>query len=163
MSFLLNPYMMGKSVLGDLWIYGTYGTSQNLTGGLVFFNAEQVDSLNAFGGSGNVVVVPTDVTESTVWARVFHDGLTGSPSAFLWARIQLSTDGGSTWTTVSEGTVFHSGGSTNTAIVVPEVTVTVAAGHRFRVAAGSDTPLAFGRVIYANDPNQTYLRATWKG
>ncbi len=162
MAFIIDPYRFPGVVLGSLWIFGDYGTSQNLVSGAVFFNAEQVDDLGAFDGSDAISVVPAGVGEAALSARVMHDGLGGSPAATLWARIQRSTNSGGNWTTVAEGTAFHPGGAPNTPIEVGETAVSVAQGDWLRLIAGSDTALAFGRVIYGNDPNQTFLRATWR-
>ena len=92
------------------------------------------NTLNAFSPTGSIVTVPAGFGSARVWARVRHDGLGGSAAGTVFARIQRSTNGGSTWDTISEGTASHPGGTPDQTIDVPEANIPVSPGHQFRVS-----------------------------
>jgi hypothetical protein len=150
---------MQRAQLGELWLYGTYLSSQALSVSRVVWNAEAIDTLNAFSPTSSTVTVPAGVGSARVWARVRHDGQGGSAAGTVFARIQRSANGGSTWDTVSEGTASHPGGTPDQTIDVPEVALTVAPGHLFRVLCGPSG--TFGLVSYNNDSSRTFLRFQW--
>jgi hypothetical protein len=150
---------MQRAQLGELWLYGTYVTSQALSVSRVVWNAEAIDTLNAFAPTSSIVTVPAGVGSARVWARVRHDGQGGSAAGTVFARIQRSTNGGSTWDTVSDGTASHPGGTPDQTIDVPEVTLAVSPGHLFRVLCGPSG--TFGLVSYNNDSSRTFLRFQW--
>ncbi|WP_270933400.1 hypothetical protein [Falsiroseomonas oryzae] len=151
---------MQRSLIGELWIYGSYTSSQSLSLGRVFWNAEVVDTLNVFGASSSTVTVPAGVGSARIWARVMQDGLGGSPAGTIYARLERSTNAGSTWTTVSEAMGFHPGDTADQTLDVPKVTLAVSPGHQFRVVCGPSG--TFGRVSYNNDPSRSFLRFQWE-
>jgi hypothetical protein len=150
---------MQRAQLGELWLYGTYLTSQALSVSRVVWNAEAIDTLNAFSPTGSIVTIPSGVGSARIWARVRHDGLGGSAAGTVFARIQRSMNGGSTWDAISEGTAAHPGGTPDQTIDVPAATIAVSPGHQFRVLCGPSG--SFGQVSYANDPSRTFLRFEW--
>jgi hypothetical protein len=150
---------MQRAQLGELWLYGTYLTSQALSLSRVVWNAEAIDTLNEFSPTGSIVTVPAGVGSARVWARVRHDGQGGSAAGTVYARIQRSTNGGSSWDTVSEGTASHPGSTADQTIDVPEVTLTVSSGHQIRLLCGPSG--TFGLVSYGNDPSRTFFRFQW--
>jgi hypothetical protein len=151
--------VMQQFQLGELWLYGTYTSSQALSSSRVVWNAEAIDALNAFSPTGSIVTVPAGVGSARVWARVRHDGQGGSAAGTVFARIQRSTNGGSTWDTIAEGTASHPGGTPDQTIDVPEAAITASPGHQFRVQCGPSG--TFGLVSYSNDPSRTFLRFAW--
>jgi hypothetical protein len=159
---MINPgaiAAMQQFQLGELWLYGTYTFSQALSSSRVVWNAEAVDTLNAFSPTSSIVTVPAGVGSALVWARVRHDGQGGSAAGTVFARIQRSTNGGSIWDTISEGTASHPGGTPDQTIDVPEVSIAVSPGHLFRVQCGPSGTI--GLVSHGNDPNRTFLHFEW--
>jgi hypothetical protein len=150
---------MQRFQLGELWLYGGYTTSQALSSSRVVWNAEAIDTLNAFNPTSSIVTVPAGVGSARVWARVRHDGLGGSAAGTVFARIQRSTNGGSTWDIISEGTAAHPGGTPDQTIDVPEVNIFVSPGHQLRVVCGPGG--TFGQVSYQNNPDRSFLRLEW--
>ncbi|WP_137179282.1 hypothetical protein [Roseomonas sp. AR75] len=150
---------MQQFQLGELWLYGSYTSSQALSSQRVVWNAEAIDTLNAFSPTSSIVTVPAGVGSARVWARVRHDGQGGSAAGTVFARIQRSTNGGSTWDTIAEGTASHPGGTPDQTIDVPEANIAVSPGHQFRVLCGPSG--TFGLVSYGNDPSRTFLRFEW--
>jgi hypothetical protein len=156
---LINPYMFQAPPLGELWLYGTYTNAQALVGGDVFWNAETVDTLNAWS-SGVFATVPAGVGRALLSARWFMDGIGGSAAGNISVEIQLSTNGGASYSSVASVTFFHPGSFTNTAVEIPPTSVVVAPGNRIKlrpVSLGG----GIGNTIYQNNPSVTYLRATW--
>ncbi|WP_270934209.1 phage terminase large subunit family protein [Falsiroseomonas oryzae] len=153
-----DPHAIGFHI-GELWIYGSYTSSQSLSLGRVFWNAEVVDTLNVFESANSTITVAAGVASARIWARVMQDGLGGSPAGTIFARIERSANGGSTWTTVSEATGFHPGDTADQTLDVPEVTLAVSPGHQFRIVCGPSG--TFGRISYGNDPSRTFLRVEW--
>jgi hypothetical protein len=119
--------------------------------------AEASDTLNAFAPTSSTVTVPAGVGSARIRGRVRHDGQGGSAAGTVSARIQRSTNGGSTWDTVSEGTASQPCGTPDQTIDVPEVSLAVSPGHQFRVFCGPSG--TSGLVSYSNDLGRTSLRA----
>lgn len=156
---LVNPYMLEVPPSGTMWLYGTYGAAQMLVGGDVFWNAESVDTLNAWS-SGVYATVPAGIGRALLSARWFMDGLGGSVAGNISVEIQRSSNGGVSYSSVASTVFFHPGGFTNTAVEVPETSVIVAPGDRIKlrpVSLGGGV----GNTIYQNNPSVTYLKATW--
>lgn len=150
---------MQQFQLGELWLYGSYASSKALSSSRVVWNAEAIDRLNAFSPTSSIVTVPAGVGSARVWARVRHDGQGGSAAGTVLARLQRSVNGGSSWDTITEGTASQPGGTPDQTVDVPEATITVSPGHKFRVQCGPSG--TFGLVSYGHDPNRTFLRLQW--
>lgn len=128
--------------LGELWLYGSYTASQAPSSCRVVWNAEAIDTLNTFGATSSTSTVPAGVGSARVWARVRHDGQGGSAAGTVFARIQRSINGGSTWETMGEGIASHPGGTTDRSIEVPEATPSSPA--RYGMATDSFGPPCAG-------------------
>ena len=129
-----------------------------------------------FGVPATPILTHTDSTLAPVLAQAGHwfhctnactitlpsDATAALPIGTSLTFSQAST-GALTFAAGSGATVnvapTHPGGMPDQTVDVPEATITVSAGHQFRVFCGPSG--TFGLVSYGNDLNRTFLRFEW--